>query len=181
MKEQNSADLQDENQEVAKSKSQIKREMTALQDLGTALVKLSDKELARIPMPERLADQVALARGIKSHSGLRRQLQFIGKLMRQIEVEPIQAAYDEVINGQQHNKRQFQQLENVRQQLIDEGDQALSIVLEKHPQADRQHLRQLIRLAQKEQQTKTSPKPQHKGAGKKLFSYLRELYDDRLE
>lgn len=179
MKDQNPADnLENEDPEIEKSKSQIKREMTALQDLGVALVKLSDKELARIPMPERLADQVALARNIKSHSGLRRQLQFIGKLMRQVDVEPIQVAYNEVINGQQQDKRLFHQLENLRQQLIDEGDQALSLVLEKHPQADRQHLRQLIRLAQKEQQSKTAAKPQHKGAGKKLFGYLRELYGE---
>lgn len=166
-----------EEHEFEKSKSQIKREMNALQDLGEALVKLSEKELAKIPMPERLEDAVKIARGINrnSHSGLRRQLQFIGKVMRTIEVEPIQAAYDEIVHGQQQQTRAFHQLEQLRDDLINAGDQAVQSVLEQHPQADRQHLRQLVRAAQKEQKTKTDKKPQNKGAGKKLFAYLREL------
>lgn len=173
----NNNDALDDDIEFEKSKSQVKREMTALQDLGAALVQISEKDLAKIPMPERLEDSVRIARKINrtSHSGLRRQLQFIGKLMRSIEVEPIQAAYDEVINGQQQQTRAFQQLEQLRDELIAQGDKAAQSVLDQHPQADRQHLRQLIRAAQKEQQTKTDKQPKSKGAGKKLFAYLREL------
>lgn len=74
------------------SKSQRKREMHALQEIGKILVELPSPQLAKIPMPEELAEAVKTARAIKSHEAKRRQLQYIGKLMREIDPEPIQKA-----------------------------------------------------------------------------------------
>lgn len=153
------------------SKSARKREMLALQELGEAIVKLSDGELALIPLQGELAAAVAIARRINnSNEGLRRQLQFIGKLMRQGDISAIEAAYRELQNGRQLLNQQFHLLEQLRDRLLAEGLGAMNEVLERYPQADRQHLRQLINAALKERAAEQPP-----AAARKLFRYLREL------
>jgi ribosome-associated protein len=152
------------------SKSARKREMSALQDLGEAIVKLSDGELALIPLQGELAAAVAIARRINSNEGLRRQLQFIGKLMRQGDIGAIEAAYRELQNGRQLHNQQFHKLEQLRDRLLADGLGAMNEVLEQYPQADRQHLRQLINAAIKEREAAQPP-----AAARKLFRYLREL------
>lgn len=153
------------------SKSERKREMAALQELGEAIVKLSDGELATIPLEGELVAAVAVARRItNSHEGLRRQLQFIGKLMRQGDITAIQAAYQELQTGRQALNQRFHQLEQLRDRLIDAGPNALTEVLEEYPHTDRQHLRQLIAAATKEREQEKPP-----AAARKLFRYLREL------
>jgi ribosome-associated protein len=153
------------------SKSARKREMLALQELGEAIVKLSDGELALIPLEGELAAAVTLARRINnSNEGLRRQLQFIGKLMRQSDISAIEAAYRELQNGRQQLNQQFHRLEQLRDRLLAEGPSAMNEVLELYPQADRQHLRQLISAAVKEREAAQPP-----AAARKLFRYLREV------
>lgn len=152
------------------SKSARKREMHALQDLGTALVELSDGELKTIPLDDDLADAIAVARRIKDFTGKRRQLQFIGKLMRKLDTTAIEAAYNDLQNGQQLRNQHFHQLEKLRDQLLAEGIDAMVTVLDIYPHADRQHLRQLIVAAEKEQKAGLPP-----AAARKLFKYLREL------
>jgi ribosome-associated protein len=153
------------------SKSARKREMLALQELGEAIVKLSDGELALIPLEGELAAAVAIARRINnSNEGLRRQLQFIGKLMRQGDISAIEAAYRELQNGRQLLNQQFHQLEQLRDRLLSEGPSAMNEVLELYPQADRQHLRQLINAAVKEREAGKPP-----AAARKLFRYLRDV------
>jgi ribosome-associated protein len=153
------------------SKSARKREMLALQELGEAIVKLSDGELKLIPLEGELANAVAIARRINnSNEGLRRQLQFIGKLMRQGDISAIEAAYRELQNGRQLLNQQFHQLEQLRDRLLAEGPSAMNEVLEQYPQADRQHLRQLINAAIKERETAQPP-----AAARKLFRYLRDI------
>lgn len=78
---------------LPKSKSQIKREMLALQELGEKLVKLKPEQLKKIPLDEDLLTAILQAQTIKSHGALRRQLQYIGRLMRSCDAEPIQAAF----------------------------------------------------------------------------------------
>jgi ribosome-associated protein len=80
------------------SKSQRKRDMHALQDLGAQLVDLSVERLRKVPMPEELFEAVRAAQRITAHGARRRQMQYIGKLMRNIDPEPIQAQLD-VFNG----------------------------------------------------------------------------------
>lgn len=135
-----------------KSKSQLKREMHELQELGEALVKLSDKELKKIPLPEELVDPIMLARRITANSGKRRQLQYIGKLMRRVDVAPLQQAYDDLKNGQRNAARKHQQVEKLRDALVGGDNAALESALNLYPTLERQQLTQLIRQAQKERE-----------------------------
>jgi ribosome-associated protein len=130
------------------SKSQRKKQMTALQDIGKILVELPAPQLARVPMDERLATAVHAAREIKSREGLRRQLQYIGRIMRNTDTAPLLTALDKVQTMGQLSKAKFHQVERWRDQMIAEGDAALENFLVKYPQADSQQIRQLIRKAQ---------------------------------
>lgn len=140
-----------------KSKSQLKREMTALQELGETLVKLSNRDLQRVPVDEDLKAEILKARSIQQREGRRRQLQFIGKLMRSIDCTPIEAALQQMAAGNRAEARQFHALEDMRDQLIANADNALENILQTYPNADRQHLRQLIRNAQHEQAADKPP------------------------
>lgn len=151
------------------SKSQLKRDMTALQDLGEELVELSRERLAKIDMPERLRDAILEAQRITKHEARRRQMQYIGKIMREIDPAPLREAMDEVkgvsaaANARQHR------LEKLRTQLM-EDEAAFGDVARAYPAADIQHLRQLRRNALKEAEQGKPPR-----AFRELFRQLREL------
>ena len=151
------------------SKSQLKREMTALQDLGAELVALSKERLAKIEMPERLRDALLEAQRITKHEARRRQMQYIGKIMRAVDAAPLRAAMDE-INGvsEAANIRQHR-LERLRTRLM-EDEAVFSEVARDFPGADMQHLRQLRRNAVKEAQQGKPPR-----AYRELFRELRDL------
>ncbi len=155
-----------------KSKSQVKREMTALQDLGAVLVELSAHELERIPLPEKLHDAVVAARGMTQRGARKRQLQYIGKIMRHVDAEPIREHIAELQSRSRQSAARQHHLERLRDLLLTEGDAALEEVLQVFPDADRTHLRQLMREAHKEM---LHNKPPH--ASRALFRYLRELQD----
>ncbi|WOJ98332.1 ribosome biogenesis factor YjgA [Congregibacter brevis] len=158
--------------EEGPSKSARKREMTARQELGEALCALSPKELSRIPInDEDLLAAIEETSRIKHHSALRRHRQYIGKLMRRIDPEPLQKALDALYQSRLQETRAFQDLEVLRDSLVRDGDKALGQVLEKYPDADRQQLRQLIRDAQREAAAEKPP-----AASRRLFRYLRELH-----
>jgi len=151
------------------SKSQLKREMTALQDLGAELVALSKERLAKIDMPERLRDALLDAQRFTKHEAKRRQMQYIGKIMRDIDAAPLQAAMDEIKgNSEAANIRQHR-LENLRTRLM-EDETRFSEVARDFPGADIQHLRQLRRNALKEAQQGKPPR-----AYRELFRELRDL------
>ena len=155
----------------ARSKSARKREMTSRQALGEALCELSRAELARIPIEdERLLAAVEESRQISHHSALRRHRQYIGKLMRSIDPEPIQRALASLHEERRGAAARFHELEILRDRLVDEGDAALEAVLRRFPHADRQHLRALHRETQRERQAMRPP-----AASRRLFRYLREL------
>lgn len=154
------------------SKSQKKRDSTALQKLGAELVTLSKERLAKIEMPERLRDAILEAQRITAHEGKRRQLQLIGKLMRGVDAAPLQATMDE-INGSSaatiaHQKR----LERLRTQVM-EDEAVFSEIARDYPAADIQHLRQLRRNALKEAQQAKPPR-----AFRELFRQLRAMVED---
>lgn len=163
-------EFDDDEEIIFVSKSQLKRESHALQDLGEELVGLPASRLAKIPMPEELADAVELARRITARGGRKRQLQYIGKVMRKIDVEPIEQAMAALHNDAARETARLHKLEQWRDRLLEEGDHALSELLDDYPQADRQHLRQLLRNAQREKQQNKPPK-----SARELFRYLREL------
>ena len=162
----------DEDLELPKSKSQLKREVNALQDMGAAIVKLGAKDLAKIPLPDKLADAINEARRLNSHGALRRQMQYIGRLMRNIDPEPIQQALDAIrLCGQQSSAR-FHAVEQWRDRLISEGQPALNEFIGLNPQADRQQLRQLMLNATKEAAQEKPPK-----SSRNLFRLLKEILD----
>lgn len=160
----------DADEPLAPSKSAVKREMHALQQLGADIVKLSAGQLATIPMDEKLSEAIGTARRIKSNEGLRRQMQYIGKLMRSADIEAIKEAMRQLEEGRKEDARRFHQLELWRDQLLEQGPKACEQVLQRFPAADGQHLRQLISRANKEQQLNKPP-----ASARKLFRYLREL------
>jgi ribosome-associated protein len=151
------------------SKSQKKREMHALQEMGEALVALSSDRIAKIDIPERLREAVRDAQRFTKHEAKRRQMQFIGKLMRDLDPAPIQEALDEVrgisaaANARQHA------LERLRTRLM-EDEAVLGEIADAHPGADLQHLRQLRRNALREHELNKPPR-----AFRELFRELRAL------
>jgi ribosome-associated protein len=153
------------------SKSELKRRMTALQHLGEALTALSDKQLQNVPIEDaRLLEAIHEAQRISSNSARRRHLQFIGKLMRDIDAEPIAAALSAMDQEQHRHAAHFKGLEQLRDRLLKEGPDTIGDVVERWPATDRQHLRNLLLQAQREQKRGQAP-----AAARKLFRYLREL------
>ncbi len=126
------------------SKSQLKREMTALQDLGAELVGLSRERLAKIEMPERLREALLDAQRFTKHEAKRRQMQYIGKIMRDVDPAPLRAAMDEVKGISAAATLRQHRLEELRARLM-EDDAVFAEVARDHPHADMQHLRQLRR------------------------------------
>ncbi len=149
------------------SKSERKRQMTALQKLGEKLVNLSLDLLAKIPLDNTLKTALLDARKITSHEAKRRQLQYIGRLMRDIDSAPIEAALEDLESKSKLSKAKFHQMERWRDTLIAEEDDALQRFLEQYPHADRQQLRQLTRNAKKTL----------KGADTELFRYIRKIIE----
>lgn len=160
-------------QEEAPSKSARKREMTALQKIGEELVGLSNRELDRIPINnEKLQHAVLEARRIRSNSGLRRQLQYIGKLMRNIDPQPLTDALQALHQNHQQETDAFHQIEVHRDQLLTGTNDAIEAILPAYPQADRQHLRQLVKQHQREERANKAG-----AASRKIFRYLKTLAD----
>jgi ribosome-associated protein len=153
------------------SKSQQKRDVEALQDLGEILVKLPAAQFKRIELPETLRIAVADCRKITQNGALRRQKQYIGKLMRGIDPAPIQAQLD-VFNGVSvAENAKFHQAEKWRDKLIADNE-ALTLFLKAHPDADATHLRQLIRNARDEAARSKPPK-----AFREIFRVIREALE----
>jgi len=151
------------------SKSHKKREVEALQALGEPLVKLPDAQFRRIELPEDLRAAVADCRKITQNGALRRQKQYIGKLMRAVDPAPIQAQID-VFNGVSATENaKLHQAEKWREKLIADNG-ALTLFLDKYPDADATHLRQLIRNARDEAARGKPPK-----AFREIFRVIREV------
>lgn len=165
-------DVEDEVDEIIwVSKSEIKRDAEELKRLGAELV---DREnaLDKIPLDTDLRDAIELAQRIKKE-GRRRQLQLIGKMLRNRDVDPIRQALDKLKNRHNQQVALFHKLEQIRDRLIDDGDDAVAEVLNLWPDADRQQLRSLIRNAKKEKEGNKPPK-----SARLIFQYLRELAEN---
>lgn len=151
------------------SKTRRKKDMQALQDLGEQLVALSAERLAKVPLPESLADAVREARRITSHEGRRRQMQYIGKIMRGVDPAPIQAVLDAFAGHSREETARQHRIERLRLELLeDEG--VLHRIASTWPGADLQHLRVLRRNALKERDQNKPPR-----SFRELFKVLREL------
>ena len=134
------------------TKTDLKREMEALQVLGAELLTLRADLFARLDLPEKLQDALAEAKRITNFEGKRRQMQFVGKLMRKLgddTVAAVQAALDEQHGGSAAEKLALHQAEHWRDRLI-AGDEALPLWLQQFPDTDTQQIRALIRQARKD-------------------------------
>ncbi|MFO1350822.1 MAG: ribosome biogenesis factor YjgA [Gammaproteobacteria bacterium] len=151
------------------SRSQLKREALALHDLGERLVGLTPAQLVRIPLPDDLAEAVRAAQAMSAHGARRRQLRYLGKLLRRIDAEPIQRALEEWETMGLAAKRQQQTLERLCAALLEGDETAFSGFVERYPHTDRAHARQLARNAIRERERGQPPK-----ARRALFRYLRE-------
>lgn len=155
------------------SKSQRKRDQHALKDLGIKLLDFTDDSLRQLDLPDKLLEALRTAKKITSNSARKRQLQYIGKLMKEIDAEPVRAAVEAREHQHLTSTREFHLLETLRDKLLLTGDTAVSEVLSHFPRADRQHLRKLVRQARREQETRQPPR-----AARLLFRYLRELQEE---
>lgn len=151
------------------SKSQRKREMHDLQAMGVRLVTVPETALDGIELPERLRDAVRDARAIRSHEGRRRQMQYIGRLMRDIDPAPIQALFDRIDGQSRAEIALHQQSERWRDRLLDDP-LAMDEFAGRYPRADLQRVRALIRSVHKEQAAKQAPKNY-----RELFRLVREV------
>lgn len=152
------------------SKSALKRQSAELQALGESLIELAPDELDALPLPEKLRDAIDIAKRITAHGGLYRQKQFIGKLMRKIDAEPIRAALEARRQAQRADVLRFRRIEQWRDRLLSDDPGALPALLEETSQADRPQLERLIARARHEQQRQQPPT-----AARELFAVLREL------
>jgi len=153
-----------------KSRTQRKNEDRALQELGKQLVGLSSEQLSNMDMPEELFEAVMAARKTKKGEAKRRQRQYIGRLMRHIDAEPIRHALENIRLGDLDKARSFHKIEQWRDAMKAGEEQVIEEILASCPDAERRRLTQLGRNARHDAQ---------KGKGVKssrmLFRYLREV------
>lgn len=149
------------------SKSQKKRDVEALQALGAELIELSNDTLKRLDLPEDLRQAVRDAQKITAHGASKRQRQYIGKLMRQVDPEPIRAFLAALKGENEAHNGWLHRLERLRGKLL-ESDQALAEFIAEHPDCDVQELRTLIRNSRREQAEQKPPK-----AFRLLFQHLK--------
>ena len=161
------------NEQEETSKSQRKRDLHELKMLGIDLLEFSDDALRQLHMPDTLLEALRTAKRINSNSARKRQLQYIGKLLKDTDVTPLREAVEARKHQHAMHTREFHQIEELRDKLILEGDSALADVLALFPRTDRQHLRKLVGQARREQETKQPPR-----ASRLLFRYLRELQEE---
>lgn len=152
------------------NKSAGKRQMQALQQLAERLVGLSAERLQPLAMSEQLREALAEGRRLKVPDARRRHLRYLARLLHDEDSAPLQAFIDQLEAQGTASNRRFHALEQWRQRLIEEGDEALAELLEEYPDADRQQLRQLIRAAQREREQARPP-----AAARKLFQLLRAM------
>jgi ribosome-associated protein len=153
------------------SKTRRKNEMLELQALGAALVELSDLQLAQFALEPALREAVAEAKRIRSHGAKKRQMQYIGRLMREVDAEPIRARLAALEGGSAQATARHRRLEAWRERLLAD-DAALTEFAGAYPGADLQELRTLIRNARKEAKEQKPPR-----AYRELFRFVKQCSD----
>ncbi len=151
------------------SKTQRKKEMHELQALGAELVALAESQISELQIPDELREAVLEAKRIKSHEARRRQLQYIGRLMREVDPAPIRAQLDALIGFSAQEAARHRRLEALREKLLAD-DEALTAYVAGHAGAELQELRTLIRNARREQKEGRPPR-----AYRELFRLLKSL------
>jgi ribosome-associated protein len=167
----------DADQDQRPSKSQVKRDLHALLDLGRELIALPPARLAQLPLDESLREAIALAQRIHANEGRRRQTHYVGKLLRRADADALRRQLAEWASGSREQTRSMHRLEALRDRLIDD-DEALTRLLESFPQLDIQALRAQIRAARKEAKDNLARTPDREPARKHyraLFQTLKQI------
>lgn len=163
------------------SKTQLKAEADEKQALGEALLTLRADLMARLSLPDKLLDALKEAKRITNFEGRRRQMQFIGKLMRPLDMTPIRAAIDEQANGSADLTLALHLAEQWRDKLIAD-DEALGQWLSDYPATDSQQLRALIRQARKDAKPeKPGEAPRHGKSYREIFQLVRQAMNQEPE
>lgn len=161
----------DGQKEDEKSKSQVKREMHAFQELGRRLVELKPTQLDKLELTDKLRAALEEAHRHTARGALKRHLSFVGKLVReQPDIEAIQAYVDRLDSSSQAHAQYFHQLERWRDRLLTGKPEEQEAFIDAYPNADRQTIRQLVRQASKEAADNKPP-----AAARKLFKLIREV------
>ncbi|TVP57389.1 MAG: DUF615 domain-containing protein [Halomonadaceae bacterium] len=160
-------------QDEGPSKTQLKREMQALQETGERLANLKPEQRAQLPISDSLAAALEEHGRLRHREARRRHLQYIGKLIREEDTERLQRQLDGFASGSSEDNRRQQLGERWRDQLLaDDSNQALTAFTGDFPDSDVQHLRNLLRNVRRAQDSDKYP-----GANRKLYRYLREQID----
>ena len=152
------------------SKTQLKQQMHELQQLGQALTELRPERFNALQLPERLREAIDEFKRTRSHEGRRRQLQFIGKLMRTVDAEPLRAAVDADRLGSAQQSLQLHEAERWRLELAND-DEALARWSSAHPDSDGKRLRALVQAARREEALPTGQR--HGRAWRELFQFVK--------
>ncbi len=160
----------DPSAQVLPSRTQRKKADQARKALGEALLKLSPDQAAGIDLPSDLRAAVQLARRTRAHGARRRQMQYIGTLLRRIDTAPIKKALANIQRGDLEKAQAVKRIEAWRDALRDGHDEIIETILAVCPEADRQQLRQLARNARRDAREGKGP-----AASRKLFRYLQKI------
>lgn len=155
------------------SKTQMKTQSHALQALGQQLAALSDAALEAIEMPEPLRDAIVEFRRTKSHEGRRRQMQYVGKLMRGADEDALREAVAAATLGSAHYALALHEAERWRAEMI-AGDDALTRWLSEHPDTDSQQLRSLVRAARRDAAC-LAPEARQPKSFRELFQFIKPM------
>mgnify|MGYP002150852205 CR=1 FL=1 len=153
------------------SKTRLKQASHALQDLGEAAVALPDARLDALPIDESLRDALLTYKKTRSHEGRRRQMQYIGKLMRRHDVEPLRQSVADLQLGRAQDALALHEAERWRAELLGD-DAAATRFIAAHPQTDAQQLRSLVRAARKD--AALAPEQRSGRAYRELFQFIRQ-------
>lgn len=165
-----SDNLYDEEENLVPSRSQKKREMIALQGLAEKLMKLSPELIKKCGLPDYFIEEVLDAVSIKAHEAKRRKVQYVGKLIRNIDTQPLIDFLEDIETGNRADNVRFHRIEEWRNGLV-EGDMSiLDTIMDEFPDADRQRIAQLARNAKNEKKKDKPPK-----SARALFKTLREI------
>ena len=170
-----------DNEYLGPSKSQVKREMHALQDLGKSICEMPKKQRVNLPLSDTMIVAIEEWGRLKKNEAKRRHLQYVGKVMRTEDLEGIQLALDKMNPSSDVFNRVLHQQERWRDRLIEQGSEALNEFCEEFEVKDIQHLRQLIRNAVKEHKLKQdspdTPAKMGKTDARKLFLFIKTHYE----
>jgi len=154
------------------SKTALKAEDRARQDLGAALAELPANRLASLDMPEDLRQAIADYRAITAHGAKKRQRKYLGRLLRNVDTEACEREVENFAAGNKADARALHHVERWREELVAD-DEALTRWMAEYPDTDAQHLRSLVR-AERKKDAGAAPSDRHSKAYRELFRFIRE-------